>query len=110
MGNVLVVAEHVDGALRKVTLQTITFAKQAAAITGGKVHVLVLGNGVDHIGQELAPYADAVHVANSPAFTNYLAENYAPAIAKAAKAIDAEVICAPSSTFGKDIVPTAAVL
>lgn len=110
MGNVLVVAEHVDGALRKVTLQTLTFAKQAASLTGGKVHVLVLGHGVDAVANEVAPFADQVHLANSPAFANYIAENYAPAIAQAARAIDAEIVCAPSSTFGKDIIPTAAVL
>jgi electron transfer flavoprotein alpha subunit len=111
MGNILVVAEHVNGQLRKVTLPTITFAKQAAALTGGQVHVLVIGQGVSSIASAVAPYgADKVHVADAPAFASYLAETYAPAVAKAARAIHAEVVCAPSSTFGKDLLPRTAAL
>ena len=110
MGHVLVVAEHLDGALRKVTLQTISFARQAAGLGGGQVHVLVLGHGVDAVAQAVAPYADSVHLANDPALAQYLAETYAPAIARVARSIQAEVVCAPSSTFGKDLMPTVAAL
>lgn len=108
MGNVLVVADHINGTLRKVTLQTITFANDVAALTGGEVHVLVLGQGVDAVAQELTGYAKHVHLGSSPAFTHYLAENFTPAVVKAAQAIDAEVICAPSSSFGKDLLPCVA--
>jgi len=111
MSNVLVVAEHVGGALRNVTLSAINFAKQAAAVTGGKVHVLVLGDGVDAVAKQLAEGgygADAVHVANGAQFANYLAENYAPAVSEVAKAIGAEVVCSPSSTTGKDLLPRVA--
>ena len=111
MSNVLVVAEHVGGALRNVTLSAINFGKQAAAITGGKVHVLVLGDGVDAVAKQLADGgygADTVHLGNGGQFANYLAENYAPAVAEVAKAIGAEVVCAPSSTTGKDLLPRVA--
>lgn len=109
MANVLVVAEHLDGKLRKVTLPTITFASQAAALTGGEVHVLVLGNGVDAVAGEVAKYGvSKVHYANSPVFENYLAETYAPAVVKAAQAIGATVVAAPSSTTGKDLLPRVA--
>ncbi|RDV38247.1 electron transfer flavoprotein subunit alpha/FixB family protein [Bradymonadaceae bacterium TMQ3] len=109
MANVLVVAEHIDGKLRKVTLPTITFASQAAALTGGEVHVLVLGNGVDAVAGEVAKYGvSKVHYANSPVFENYLAETYAPAVVKAAQAIGATVVAAPSSTTGKDLLPRVA--
>lgn len=113
MSNVLVIAEHVAGTLRNVTLATINFAKQTAAITGGEVHVLVLGDGVDDIANTIAEGgfgAETVHVANDAKFANYLAENYAPAIAEVAEDLDAEVVCAPSSTFGKDLLPRVAAL
>ena len=52
MSNVLVIAEIVAGTLRKVTLDTLAFARQTADLTGGQVHVLVLGSGVgDHVQQ-----------------------------------------------------------
>ncbi len=108
MSNILVVADHINGTLRKVTLGTITFARQTAAITGGKVHVLVLGQNIDAVAKEVAPYADVVHVGDAAVFEHYLAESFAPAVVKAAEAIKAEVVCAPSSTFGKDLLPRVA--
>jgi electron transfer flavoprotein alpha subunit len=111
MANILVVAEHVNGQLRKVTLPTIAFAKQAAALTGGEVHVLVIGQNVNAVAQAVAPYGAAkIHLANADAFANYLAETYAPAVAKAARAVNAELVCAPSSSFGKDLMPRVAAL
>ena len=104
MSNVLVVAEHVAKSLRKVTLSTINFAKQAAALTGGQVHVLVLGDGVDALASELAQGgygADVVHVVNAGTFNNYIAENYTPAVAQVARELNASLVCAPSSTFGQ---------
>ncbi len=113
MSNVLVIAEHVNGALRNVTLSAINFAKQAVGIVGGDVHVLVLGDGVDGVAKELADGgygANTVHVANSGIFSDYIAENYAPSVAKVAKDLGAEIVCAPSSTFGKDLLPRVAAL
>ena len=109
MANVLVVAEHLDGALRKVTLSAITFAQETAELTGGDVHVVLLGQDVDGIAEELAGYDVAgVLYANDAAYANYLAENYAPAVAAAAEKVDATVVCAPASTTGKDLLPRVA--
>lgn len=109
MANVLVVAEHLDGKLRKVTLPTITFAQQAAALTGGQIYVLVLGSNVDAAAEEASRYGVAkVLYANSPVFENYLAETYAPAIVKAAKEVGATIVCSPASTTGKDVLPRVA--
>jgi electron transfer flavoprotein alpha subunit len=111
MSNVLVIAEHVGKTLRNVTLSTINFAKQTAALTGGQVHVLVLGEGVDALAQKLAEGgfgANVVHVANSGNFANYIAESYAPVVAQVAKDLGAHVVCGPSSTFGKDLIPRVA--
>ena len=111
MSNVLVVAEHVNGALRKVTLSAVHFARQSAELTGGQVHTLVLGDGVDAIAKELAEGgtgSDVVHFVNNAAFADYLAENYAPTVAQVARDLGAEIVCAPSSTFGKDLLPRVA--
>ena len=109
MANVLVVAEHVDGVLRKVTRSAITFAREAAALTGGNVEVLLLGSDVDNIAEELSTSGvSRVLYANDPAYAHYLAENYAPAIAAAAEEIDAAIVCSPSSTTGKDMLPRVA--
>lgn len=109
MTNVLVLAEHMNGKLRKMTLSTVTFARQAAALTGGQVYVLVLGQGVSDIVAEAATSgADKVFFEDSPAFGSYLAENFAPAVVKVAQAQGVSLVCAPSSTFGKDLLPRVA--
>ncbi len=109
MSNVLVIAEHVNGQLRKVSLSAVTFARQAAELTGGQVIGLVLGSGVDSVAQEFATSGvDRVLYDDNPAFSNYLAENYAPSITNVAQANDVSLVCGPSSTFGKDLLPRVA--
>ena len=109
MANVLVVAEHVDGDLRKVTLSAISLAQEAADLTGGDVEVLVLGSDVAGVAEELANHGvSRVLYADDAAFKNYLAETYAPAIVKCAKDTGATIVCAPSSTTGKDLLPRVA--
>lgn len=111
MSNVLVVAEHFDGKLRSATLPTITFAQEAAELTEGEVIVLVLADDAGPIAAEAAKYGVSKVLAySSPMFANYLAENYAAAIAEIAEDHDVAIIAAPSSTTGKDFLPRAAAL
>jgi electron transfer flavoprotein alpha subunit len=111
MANVLVVAEHQNGKLRKVTLPTITFGEKAAQVIGGEVHVVVLGHGIDAIAKEVAKYGDVakVHYVNSPALEQYTAESFAPAIAQIATEIDAEIVAGAASAQGTDFLPRVAV-
>lgn len=111
MANVLVVAEHQDGKLRKVTLPTITFGAKTAEIVGGELSVLVLGHGVESVAQEVAQYQGVSKViyADSAALQNYTAEGYAPVVAQVAEQVDAEVIAAASSAQGADYLPRVAV-
>ena len=61
MKNVLVIAEQRAGTLKKTSLAAVSFAKQAAAKLGGKLHILVCGAGVASVAAELAKYgAEAV--------------------------------------------------
>jgi electron transfer flavoprotein alpha subunit len=109
MSNVLVVAEHIDKSLRKVTLSAVAFAKKAAECSGGKVYVLVLGDDVPNVVSDCTKSgADIVLYENSPVFGHYLAENYSPVVAQIAESIGAQLVCGPSSTFGKDLLPRVA--
>ena len=91
MSNILVVAEHLEGKLRKATLPTIGFAKKAQALTGGKIIGLVLGHNAASVAAELATAGvdKVVHV-DSAIYANYLAEAYAPAVAEIAKVVERE--------------------
>lgn len=110
MANVLVVAEHQAGELRKATLPTITFGAQTADLLGGELYVLVLGDSVENIAKEVAQYAGIAKVyhAKSAALADYTAEGFAPVIAKVAEQTDSEVIAGPSSAQGADYLPRVA--
>src|SRR5437867_9237909 len=106
MKNVLVVAEQRGGVLKKTTFAAVTFAKQAAQKLGGKLHILVCGAGVSKLADELAKYgAEAVWLADAPALAEYLAEPYAELAAKVADQAQAAIVCASSSTKGKELMP-----
>jgi len=106
MKNVLVVAELKNG-LRKTTLPSITFAKQAAQKLGGQVHALVAGEtDVAAAAEELRKYGVAVvWTASSPALKSYTAEGFAKAALKAAEAAQAGIICASATSQGRDYLP-----
>jgi electron transfer flavoprotein alpha subunit len=109
MGNILVVAEHLEGKLKKVSLPIVTFAKEVAKHQGGDVIGLVLGSGVSEVAEQFATSGvDKVVVVDDPSFENFLAESYAAAVAAAAKDLDCDLICAPASIRGKDFLPRTA--
>jgi electron transfer flavoprotein alpha subunit len=109
MGIALVVAEHLNGKLRKVTLSAVSFAQEYVAITGGEVVGLVLGSGAGAVAEELAVYGvSRVILADDANFENPLAESYAPAVVSVARSLEAELICGPASMVGKDYLPRVA--
>jgi electron transfer flavoprotein alpha subunit len=109
MANVLIIAEHSGGKLKKVTLSAITFGQQAAKLLGGDLHILALGESIHALGDELAKYgAKAVHLADAPVLKNYLAEPYARVAAEVAKSVGAEIVASVASFTGKDLLPRVA--
>src|SRR5262249_7988603 len=102
MTNVLVVAEIADGQLKKTTLTSITFAKDAAQRSGGQVHGLVIGKGIDAAAKDLARYVQVVHAADKPDLEHSIAETYAAVIAAASKAAGASIVCMAATAHGKD--------
>jgi len=111
MGNVLIVVETQDGHLRSASLPAITFGKQVADKAGGKVSLLVVGAGVDGAAGEAAKYGAAeVLVADHPGLKSYLAETWAPIVAKVAKEKGASHVAMTSTSTGKDLMPRVAAL
>jgi electron transfer flavoprotein alpha subunit len=109
MGNILVVAELFESKVRKSTLAAITFAKDAAEALDGTFSILAMGNGIDEAVSELATYgAETVYKAEGDSVESYICEAYAPTISKVAEDNDFEVVVAPASNFGKDLMPRVA--
>ena len=107
MSAVLAVLEARDGALRKVSFETVTAARRLADAQGGEVHALVLGagsqSGTDRLGNV---GADKVITATHAAFARYAPEAFARVVADRAAGYGAVVFAATAT--GKDLAPRVA--
>ena len=111
MSNVLIVVETHNGKLRTAALPAVTFGKQMAEKAGGTLSLLVIGANVADAGGDAARYGAAeVLVADHPQLQHYLAETYAPIVAKVAKDKGAGVVAMTSTSTGKDLMPRVAAL
>src|SRR5512138_2473513 len=106
--NVLIVAEQVNGALRKATLHAVSAGRELARRTGGKLHLAVLGKGIAQVADELAAWGADVHAADAPVLEHPLAEACAPVVADLAKALQATFVGAAATAIGKDLLPRVA--
>src|SRR5688500_17274790 len=104
--DILIVAEHANGKLKKYSFELAGVAKQLAEKTGGSVHAILVGKGVQSLGAELGKYGVAkVHVVDSADFEHYNAEVWTNALAEAAKAVTPAVVLGTASAIGKDVLP-----
>ena len=103
---VLVIAEHMDGALKPATLNAVTAAKAL----NGDVHVLVAGSGSSAVAEAAAKIAGVSKVlhADDPALDKFLAENVTPIVVELAPNYSHVLMTA--TTTGKNLMPRIAAL
>ena len=108
MSKILIVAEHLNGKLNSSTARCVTCA---AELNPASIDVLVLADAPGPIAAEAAKIdgVSKVLACANPANAHALAAVYAPQIAAAAKDGYTHVF-APSTTFGKDVMPRVAAL
>jgi electron transfer flavoprotein alpha subunit len=107
MSKVLVIAEHLDGKLNASTAKTVS---AAAALDPDTIDVAVLAADPTAVAAEAAQIAGVTRVlavANA-ANEHAVAQVLAPQVAKLAEGYSH--VFAPSTTFGKDLLPCVAAL
>ncbi|PZF79304.1 electron transfer flavoprotein subunit alpha/FixB family protein [Jiangella anatolica] len=105
MGEVLVLVDHVDGVVRKTTLELLTLARRA-----GEPAAVFLGSGFDAARDTLGEYGAAkVYVVEAPEFEQFLVVPKAEALAQIAQASGAAGVLVTSSPEGKEIAARLAV-
>ncbi len=108
MPKILIVAEHLDGQLNlSATAKTVSAAK---AITGASIEVAVFAadpSAIAAAAAKIEGVAKVLAVAN-PANEHPIAQVLAPQIARLAAGYSH--VFAPSTTFGKDVMPCVAAL
>lgn len=104
--SILVVAEHDNKQVKPATFSVITAASQL----GENIRVLVAGHQCSHVATTLQSIAhvEQVLLADDHCYEYPLAESLAPLIVDCAK--ECSHVLAPANTFGKNILPRAAVL
>jgi len=107
MSRILIVAEHLDGALNTATARSVSCAKAI----GGEIHVLVLAADSTAVAAEAAAIdgVGKVLTVTRPENAHALAAVLAPQIAAVAGSGYTHLLL-PSTTFGKDVAPRVAAL
>lgn len=105
MAEVLVVVDHVDGSVRKPTLELLTLARRI-----GEPSAVFLGTGVENASAVLAEHGAAkVYVVDAPELDEYLVVPKADALTQIAQAASPAAILVTSSAEGKEIAARVAV-
>ena len=101
---VLVIAEQIDGAFRKVAFEAVSEGKRLAGQLGGELTAVVLGEGVDTIAGELALYgADKILTAQDPALKEFAVDAYTKVVADIVAKVDPSVVLLGATMTGKDL-------
>ncbi len=109
MGNVLVLAEHRQGALRDVSFEMLAVAPKIAEGMGGETAVLLLGSGLDDMAKKMTEYGVKVMVVDDPAFENFNAEKYQIALSAIVDELNPAVLMTGHTAQGVDFMPALAV-
>lgn len=97
MAEVLVVVDHADGAVKKVSLELLTIAREL-----GEPAAVVFGSGVDTA--PLAEYGAAtIYVADAPEYSDYVVVPKAEALAALVAEKAPAAVLIPSTAEGKEI-------
>jgi electron transfer flavoprotein alpha subunit len=106
MANVLAVVEQRAGALRRISMEVVTAAKQVADAAGGEVHALLIGSAdTTALGQHGAA---RVFVAADDAVADYAPDAYAATVADHVRAGDYFAVLFGSTSQGRDLAPRVA--
>ena len=105
MAEVLVYVDHVDGAVRKPTLELLTLARRV-----GEPVAVHLGPNAEEAAKVLGEYgATKVLAADAPEFADYLVVPKVDALQAAYDAVSPAAVLVPSSAEGKEIAARLAV-
>ncbi|HKA91885.1 MAG TPA: hypothetical protein VKE22_29685, partial [Haliangiales bacterium] len=110
MGNCLVLLEYSESHLKGSALSALNAAAQLAGKHGGKVVALLVGKGAGAAADAAKAHAPRTVVVDDARLEHYMAETYAPIVARVAKDEGASAVLAIADNLGKDLMPRVAAL
>ena len=110
MGHVLTLIEHSGSTVRGSALAALAAAGKVAEKHGGHAVALLVGKGAKAAAGEARKVARRVVVVDDPRLEHYLAESWAPIVARLARDEGASAVLAIANNLGKDLLPRVAAL
>ncbi|HEX5036545.1 MAG TPA: electron transfer flavoprotein subunit alpha/FixB family protein [bacterium] len=105
MGNILVIGEHQDGKVKKVTQELVSKAAELAGQLGSEVDVVLVGHGLQNPG-ELGQFgAKKVYTVDTPKLEKYNTEGYVKVISDLCNEVKPSILLGTASTLGRDLLP-----
>ncbi|MDO8461558.1 MAG: electron transfer flavoprotein subunit alpha/FixB family protein [Deltaproteobacteria bacterium] len=102
MTNILIVAEHQGGLLKKTALELAT----KAASLGGEVEVALVGNNLTKVDKELGAYGvKKVFLLSNPNLERYNTEGFAKVLTELIQERKSGIVLGAASPLGLDLFP-----
>jgi electron transfer flavoprotein alpha subunit len=110
MARVLAIAEQRDGALKRISREVVTAARQVADAIGGQVDVVVVGTaGIGEAARDLGRHgADRVLAVEHETLGAYEPGAHTAAIVERVQADDYFAVLFPATATGRDLAPRVA--
>ncbi|MBR5672993.1 MAG: electron transfer flavoprotein subunit alpha/FixB family protein [Muribaculaceae bacterium] len=104
--NLIVYCEYDEGRIADVSLELLTKGRQLATRLGCRLEVLVLGDKLDGIEQELFPYGvDVVYKVQDERLFPYTSLPHSSVVTTLFKEIEPQVCLMGATTIGRDLGP-----
>lgn len=101
---VLVIAEQIEGAFRKVTFEALGIGKLLADQLGGQLQAVVMGSGIESAAAQLGQYGAAgILVADDAGLAEYTSDAYTQVAAEAIKKVQPALVIVGATTLGKEL-------
>ena len=100
-----VLAEQVDGRVKKITFELLTAGAGFSKKTNQAVGTVLLGNGLQEAVKSLTPYADKIYLIDDSALASYTSDAYLINMAPFIKEHQPSVLLGGATSTGKDLFP-----
>ena len=100
-----VLAEQLEGKVRKVTFELLTAGAEFSKKTKQAVGVLILGSSLQEAVKSLIPYADKIYLIDDPVLASYTSDTYLAAMAPFIKEYQPSILLGGATSTGKDLFP-----
>ncbi len=102
--DILVFAEIRDGTVKKISREIVTAAGKIAETTGGKIHIVLIGNELDKNVEEVKDLVSGkIYTVQNPALENYSTQGYCNAMDAVIKEASPSFVLFGATAMGKDL-------